>query len=135
MPHNEKLTPKKKAFRVLFGQHPLTKFKDYRESERASETDMKDALSQMLSGKALGLGLETVNLMFRISGITRIDTHQIVRQRIGVTFSQQCTGDRFLTHNDALIEECIAKDDKLLNSVIQTSLNAKETYTLDRKSV
>src|SRR3990167_7945681 len=161
--HNPQLEPKPHSFRILFGQRPLTRFKDYRkaikvdlikwddpekmlkgtydfvkatwsedgkESERATKEEMQEALKAMLSGKALGLGLETVNFVFRIAGITRIDTHQIVRQRIGVTFSQQCTGDRFLTHNDALIEECIAKDDKLLNSVIQTSLNAKETYTL-----
>lgn len=161
MPHKPELEPKKKAFRVLFGQHPLTKFKDYkksikvdlikyddpekmlkgtydfvkatwsedgRESERATPDQMKDALSQMLSGKALGLGLETVNLMFRISGITRIDTHQIVRQRIGVTFSQQCTGDRFLTHNDALVEECIAKDPKNLEAFIQATLASKNAY-------
>ncbi len=161
MPHVESLEPKKKSFRVLFGQKPLTKFKDYRssikvelikyddrekmlkgtydfakatwsedgrESDRATVEEMQDALEQMLSGKALGLGLETINLMFRISGITRIDTHQIVRQRIGVTFSQQCTGDRFLSHNDALVEESIAKDPELLKSFIDSTLAAKNTY-------
>lgn len=163
MPHNPSLEPKQKAFRVLFGQKPLTKFKDYKssikvelikyddreqmlrgtydfvkatwsedgkESERATEEQMKDALNQMLSGKALGLGLETVNMMFRISGITRIDTHQIVRQRIGVTFSQQCTGDRFLTHNDAMVEEAVAKDPDNLKAYMDATLAAKEAYAL-----
>ena len=161
MPHNPELSPKKHSFRVLFGQKPLTKFKDYRkaikvdlikwddpvqmlkgtydfvkatwsedgkESERANEEEMRFALKQMLSGKALGLGLETVNFMFRISGITRIDTHQIVRQRIGITFSQQCTGDRFLTHNDVLIEESIAKDPINLSHFINATLSAKNAY-------
>lgn len=161
MPHHNDLIPKKHAFRVLFGQKPLTKFKDYRkaikvdlikhddpdqmlkgtydfvkatwsedgrESERATQEQMADALDQMLSGKALGLGLETVNLMFRISGITRIDTHQIVRQRIGVTFSQQCTGDRFLSHNDVLVEECIANDPSLLEEYIKHTVDNKNLY-------
>ena len=59
------------------------------DNELVNEDQMKDALHQMLSGKALGLGLETVNLMFEISGITHIDAQQITRQRIGVTFSAQ----------------------------------------------
>lgn len=161
MPHNLSLEPKPHAFRSLFGQRPLTHFKDYRssikvdlikyddrqsmlrgtydfvkatwsedgrESDRATETEMEDALQQMLSGKALGLGLETVNFMFRISGITRIDTHQIVRQRIGVTFSQQCTGDRMLHHNDVLVEESI--DDIIQNRISfeNSTLQCKNTY-------
>ena len=126
--HDPNLIPKKHEFGILFGQKPLTKFKDYRksikvdlikyddreqmlkgtydfakatwsvdgrESDDATEEEMKDALAQMIGGKALGLGLETINLMFRMSGINRIDTHQIVRQRIGVTFSQMCSGGSY----------------------------------------
>lgn len=163
MPHIDSLEPKHHSFRILFGQRPLTHFKDYKssikvelikyddrdkmlkgtfdfakatwsedgkESDRATEEEMKDALSQMLAGKALGLGLETINLMFRISGITRIDTHQIVRQRVGVTFSQQCTGDRFLSHNDALIEESIAATSDVLNSAIEATIATKNSYAL-----
>lgn len=161
MSHNPELEPKKHAFRVLFGQRPLTKFKDYRQSinvelmepepadkmmkriynfvkatwsedgreaDRATPEQMQDALDQMLSGKALGLGLETINLTFAIRGITRIDTHQIVRQRIGVTFSQQCTGDRFLNHADVLVEECIAQDPVLLENYIKATLETKMSY-------
>ena len=102
MSHNPALEPKKKAFRVLFGQKPLTRFKDYKsaikvelmepepeekmmkriynfvkatwsedghEADRATPEQMQDALDSMLSGKALGLGLETINLTFLISGI------------------------------------------------------------------
>lgn len=163
MPHNPSLTPKRKAFRVVFGQLPLTRFKDYRksikvelmepepqekmmkriynfvkatwsedghEADRATPEQMQDALNQMLSGKALGLGLETVNFTFLITGITRIDTHQIVRQRIGVTFSQQCTGDRFLNHNDVLVEESIAQDPVLLDSYIEATLATKNNYAM-----
>lgn len=161
MAHNPELEPKHHAFRILFGQRPLTKFKDYRnsikvdlikhdnredmmkgtfdfvkatwsedgkESSRATEEEMKMALDAMLSGKALGLGLETVNFMFRISGITRIDTHQIVRQRIGVTFSQQCTGDRMMHHNDVLVEESIALQLLEREGFINATLACKKSY-------
>lgn len=161
MPHNPELPPKRKAFKVLFGQRPLTKFKDYKKAIKVellnpepeekmmeriypfvkatwcdtpeegvgTKEQMKDALHQMLSGKALGLGLEAVNLTFRISGITRIDTHQIVRQRIGVVFSQQCSGDRFLTHNDVLMEESIAMDPENIHEFVQATLGAKNAYS------
>lgn len=140
MPHNEKLVPKKHAFKILFGQRPLTRFCDYeqaitvdlikhddptamlegtynfvkatwsedgKESSRASLAEQQEALKQMLSGKALGLGLETINFMFRISGITRVDTHQVVRQRVGIVFSQQCSGDTMWHHHNCLVEPSI----------------------------
>ena len=99
------------------------------ELENATMEQKEDALQQMLSGKALQLALETVNLTFMISGISHIDAQQITRQRIGVTFSAQCTGDRFLTHNDILVEECIAQDPELLEDYIQKTLGTKESYS------
>lgn len=99
------------------------------DNDSATNDQMTDALHQMLSGKALGLGLETVNLMFEIGGITHIDAQQITRQRIGVTFSAQCTGDRFLTHNDVLVEESIAQDPELLKGFIDSTLATKDSYS------
>ena len=99
------------------------------QNDNATEDQMKDALQQMLSGKALGLGLETVNLMFEIGGISHIDAQQITRQRIGVTFSAQCTGDRFLTHNEILVEECIAADSAMLSMFINATLLTKSAYS------
>ena len=159
--HNEKLEPKAHPYKIMFGQRPLTRFKDYRkaikvdllyapprkqvlkgiynfvkatwsddgmESEKATTKQMSEALSAMLEGKALGLGIECMDFIYRIGGITRVDTHQIVRNRVGITYSQQCTGDRFLNHNDVLIEECMAKDPKVLDMVISATLHAKNAY-------
>lgn len=100
---------------------------DGRESERASYEEKMHAMSQMLQGKALTLGLETVQFIFRISGITRLDTHQIVRQRIGVTFSQQCSGDQYWTHHDVLIEPSIWHTNSG-SQFIRTALEAKSMY-------
>lgn len=120
--------PADKMMKRIYNFVKATWSEDGKEAERATPEQMQDALNQMLSGKALGLGLETINLTFAIRGITRIDTHQIVRQRIGVTFSQQCTGDRFLNHTDVLVEECIAADPDLLENYIKTTLATKMTY-------
>jgi thymidylate synthase ThyX len=162
MPINYKLEPKKHAFRLLFGQDPLTVFKDYRknirvellepeprekmmrrlyqfvkatwadspeQNENPTGEQMKDAINAMLSGKALGLGLEATKLTFRISGITRLDLQQIVRQRIGVVYSVQCSGDRDLRHDNILVEECIAKDSRNLDWFISSSITSKTTYS------
>lgn len=93
-----------------------------------TEQQMKEGLDAMLSGKALGLGLEATSLTFVISGITRVDLQQIVRQRVGVTFSVQCTGDRDLRHSPILIEESVAQDPVLLQQVIDSHLLPKKTY-------
>lgn len=94
-----------------------------------TEQQMKEGLDAMLSGKALGLGLEATSLTFVISGITRVDLQQIVRQRVGVTFSVQCTGDRDLRHNSILIEESVAQDLVLLDQVIESHLLPKKVYS------
>lgn len=101
---------------------------DGRESERATLQEKEDALSQMLAGKTLQLGLETVQFIFRISGITRIDTHQIVRQRVGVTFSQQCSGDQFWTHHDVLVEPSIKQELGPYSAFLTTALQSKQVY-------
>ncbi len=94
----------------------------------ATPEQKRDALDQMLSGKALGLALETVNLSFMIAGISHIDAQQITRQRIGVTFSAQCTGDRFLNHNEVLVEESIAAKPIQYDLFVESTLSAKNTY-------
>lgn len=120
--------PKEQMMKRLYQFVKATWADDPSENENPTHEQMSEAINAMLSGKALGLGLEATNLTFKISGITRIDTHQIVRQRVGVVFSQQCTGDRFLHHNDVLVEECIAQDPRLLREFISATLKAKYTY-------
>lgn len=107
------------------------------DNQNPTQEQMRDGLNAMLSGQALGLGLEATSLTFEISGITRADLQQIVRQRVDVTFSVQCTGDRDLRHNPILIEESIAQDPELLRRVMYVNLIAKETYAnlLDSRKV
>lgn len=98
------------------------------ESTRASEEEIDYSIGEMLAGRSLGLGLEKIHFTFRVRGITRIDTHQIVRQRVGVTFSQQCSGDRFWHHQNILVEPSITTDFKVYEDWIKTTLSCKNTY-------
>lgn len=102
---------------------------DVNDNANPTEKQMQEGLEAMLSGQALGLGLEATQLTFEISGITRVDLQQIVRQRVGVTFSVQCTGDRDIRHNPILIEESITQDSDLLDSIVHSTLETKKTYS------
>lgn len=64
-----------------------------------TDADVRDALN----GKGLTQAAETIKFTLRISGVSRILTHQLVRLRVGVTFSQQCTGDQDLRHADFVL--------------------------------
>jgi thymidylate synthase (FAD) len=121
--------PKDKMMKRIYQFVKATWSDTSEENANPTQEQMQEALSAMLSGKALQLGLETVNLTFKISGINRVDTHQIVRQRIGVTFSQQCTGDRDLRHNDVLVDECICSNNDLLDEFLKTTLRTKDSYS------
>lgn len=108
---------------------------DGKDSSRMKKEQKLETLKQMLAGKALPLGLETIQLIFRIGGISRIDTHQIVRQRIGVTFSQQCSGDQFWHHQDCLVEPSIAYGNNKFADVVLATKMAYAEMTNDGVSI
>jgi len=67
----------------------------------------KDRLiRECLEGKALPGALETVNLVFKIEGISLQEVTHILRHRTA-TFSADCSGDKWWTHKDALVPNSI----------------------------
>lgn len=66
-------------------------------------------------GKTLPTALETINLNFRIEGISLQEVTHIIRYR-NASFSADCSGDKWWTHKDALVPNSIqnsngSKDD------------------------
>lgn len=61
------------------------------------------AIAECVNRRTLPLALEIPAYTFTVKGVTRIDTHQFVRQRIGATFSQACTGDNDIRHASILL--------------------------------
>lgn len=57
-------------------------------------------------GKALPTALETINLVFRISGISLQEVTHIIRYR-QAAFSADCSGDKWWTHKDVLVPNSI----------------------------
>ena len=65
-----------------------------------------DFLQDMIAKNTLPLGLECIHFQVKVTGCTRIFTHQLVRQRIGITFSQQCSGEADWRHHDIIMPSC-----------------------------
>ena len=70
-------------------------------------TYKKDALIRdVFLGKTLPTALETINLNFRIEGISLQEVTHIIRYR-NASFSADCSGDKWWTHKPALVPNSI----------------------------
>ncbi|RJR29239.1 FAD-dependent thymidylate synthase [Candidatus Microgenomates bacterium] len=89
---------------------------------------LKDLKIHAFEKKGLPLSLELYDFVFCVSGITRLVTHQIVRNRIGATYSQQCSGDKDWRHHRVLVPRSIYKDKKVYEKFRSQVLENKKLY-------
>lgn len=78
------------------------KYYDNNISTKEKDEIIRDALF----GKALPTALETINLVFRISGISLQEVTHIIRYR-QAAFSADCSGDKWWTYKNALVPNSI----------------------------
>lgn len=89
-------------------------------SERPDELDKlpmeeKDKLiREVFLGNTLPTALETINLNFRISGISLQEVTHIIRYR-NASFSADCSGDKWWTHKAALVPNSIENSNGFMN--------------------
>ena len=101
----------------------------------------RDILSKLdiraFNNQGLPLSIELYDFIFCIKGINRIVTHQIVRNRIGATYSQQCSGDKDWRHHDVLVPRSIYHNSQLWPIFQKNVLEAKLLYSkmLDSMSI
>jgi len=95
-------------------------------------SDQNEVLASIGRGKTLWQCGEVVSFGLRISGVSRVFTHQLVRARVGVSFSQQCTGDIDCRHMDVCVPQSLyhADHEQYLNAFISNALNSKVLYAL-----
>lgn len=121
---HESYAEAKFAMRVM---QRMTWAHDYEDLiRRASEAELQSSLS----GQTLPLNLEVPTWTFLIEGVSRIITHQIVRTRLGVVFSQRGTGDQDCRHDDVLVPRSLNRPDEVTNLeyYIHAALVAKNFY-------
>ena len=88
----------------------------------------KDAkIIECLKGRALPTALETVNLVFSISGISLQEVTHILRYR-NASFAADCSGDKWWTHKDALVPNSIQKSDEFNERYESLVEQSKQLY-------
>ena len=65
-----------------------------------------ELIKEVFLGKTLPTALETINLNFRIEGISLQEVTHIIRYR-NASFSADCSGDKWWTNKDALVPNSI----------------------------
>ena len=92
-------------------------------STREKDEIIRDAFF----GKALPTALETINLVFRISGISLQEVTHIIRYR-QAAFSADCSGDKWWTHKAALVPNAIQNSPEYLERYKKIVEDAKQLY-------
>lgn len=104
-----------------------------------TETEFKNAketLIDVLKGKTLPTALETIEIIFTIENISTQEVTHLLRHR-GFSFSAQCTGDRWQTHENVVMPESIRDNNLFTARYIEHILKAKQLYVdmIDSKQV
>lgn len=94
-----------------------------------------ETLLEVLKGKTLPSALETIEVIFSIRNISTQEVTHLLRHR-GFSFSAQCTGDRWQTHENVIIPESI-KNSEFRDRYEQNIIEAKQLYVdmIDSKEI
>ena len=90
------------------------------------ETERKEVLQDMFDGKILPSAMETINLVFLVSNIDKVDVTHLLRHRT-MSFSAICSADRDLRHDDCLVKSSIS-DSEFINKYEKLVSECKELY-------
>ena len=99
--------------------------------DNASPEEASNNLIDVLNWRALPTPMECLGFTFRISGIDTQTVTHLIRHRAG-SFAAQCTGDRDLRNDSALIPEsiqnCDQDGDDFNSRFMQIVADAKQLY-------
>lgn len=87
--------------------------------------------------KYLPQSLETVNLTFLIKGIDLQTVTHLLRNRVGFTFSAECSGDKWWTHKRSLVPNAVQQSDEFYKRWQEITIAAKQLYCdmIDSKKI
>jgi thymidylate synthase (FAD) len=80
------------------------------------DSEKDELIREVFLGKTLPTALETINLNFRIEGISLQEVTHIIRYR-NASFSADCSGDKWWTHKDALVPNSIQNSNGFMKDV------------------
>lgn len=92
-----------------------------------SERELSKNLEDVFGGRTLPAPMECLGFTFRISGMSFQEVTHILRHRTG-TFAAQCTGDRDLRDDDAVIPESVENSPEFLERWKKIVEDSKQLY-------
>ena len=102
----------------------------------ASQQELSKNLEDVFGGRTLPAPMECLGFTFRLSGMSFQEVTHIIRHRAG-TFAAQCTGDRDLRDDDAVIPEPVQNSPEFLARWKRLVEESKQLYAdmTDSKAV
>jgi len=101
-----------------------------------TDRELSKNLEDVFGGRTLPAPMECLGFTFRLSGLSFQEVTHIIRHRAG-TFAAQCTGDRDLRDDDAVIPEPVENSPDFLRRWKKIVEESKELYAemTDSKAV
>lgn len=102
----------------------------------ASPQEMSSNLEDVLCFRALPTPMECLGFTFKLSGLSFQEVTHIIRHRAG-SFAAQCTGDRDLRNDPAVIPEAVQNSPEFLEKYKRIVRESKQLYAdmTDSKAV
>ena len=92
-----------------------------------TERELSKNLEDVFGGRTLPAPMECLGFTFRLSGLSFQEVTHIIRHRAG-TFAAQCTGDRDLRDDDAVIPEPVQNSPEFLARWTKLVEESKQLY-------
>jgi thymidylate synthase ThyX len=111
-------------------QYVKATWADHHDETNPSTTSMQELsqnLEDVLNFRALPTPMECLGFSFKLSGLSFQEVTHIIRHRAG-SFAAQCTGDRDLRDDDAVIPEAVENSPEFLERYMQIVRDSKQLY-------
>ncbi len=111
-------------------QYVKATWADHHDDTNPSATRMQDLsqnLEDVLNFRALPTPMECLGFTFKLSGLSFQEVTHIIRHRAG-SFAAQCTGDRDLRNDDAVIPEAVEHSPDFLKRYMSIVRDSKQLY-------
>ena len=111
-------------------QYVKATWADHHDETNPSTTSVRELsqnLEDVLNFRALPTPMECLGFTFKLSGLSFQEVTHIIRHRAG-SFAAQCTGDRDLRNDDAVIPEAVENSPEFLERYMQIVRDSKQLY-------
>lgn len=135
--------PSVKEFRTTISQFMMNTWNDFIHTKFADE-DIDTCIKELFAGNILPTGMETIGIVWSVSGMNMIDTTHLIRHRL-FSFSAQTHADRDMRDDRCLVPAGIIahpefharyqKITKDANQLYMDMMDSGEVHCLDARTI